>query len=92
VETRGLCGVTHHFNKVLFVFSGSVELLEMELPGHRYVAPHLERIKTSVAKMAYLTAKLDVEIGQGIGPARHLRPGKDASVKDPLAHAYPIVS
>jgi two-component system cell cycle sensor histidine kinase/response regulator CckA len=78
-------GVAHQFNNALFAVAGSVELLEMGLPGHKDLAVYLERIRESTARMAGLTSQL----------LAYARGGKYRStiisMRDFLRHALPFI-
>ena len=51
-------GIAHQFNNALVGITGSIELLQMNLPSHEKVDRHIGIMKDSVHKMVQLTNQL----------------------------------
>jgi PAS domain S-box-containing protein len=51
-------GIAHQFNNALTAVAGNIELLELDAPDNKTIAPYIGDIKTSTNRMTQLTVQL----------------------------------
>jgi len=58
-------GIAHEFNKALSAITANLDFLEMDMPGSRNIAKHIEPMQQSAHRMAQLTSQLSAYSGGG---------------------------